>query len=66
VLVSEGFDMQTAALLRTAVVNDKTSNAKNLFHEELSTRLEEIPAFRDFQANLAARILDQIKSRMHQ
>jgi hypothetical protein len=59
VIVSESFDTQTAAQLREAVLSEKDSTAKST-QEELGMRLEEFPAFRDFQANLGARILDQI------
>lgn len=65
VIVSESFDAQTAAHLRGIVLNASDATAQSMSQEELSTRLEEFPAFRDFQANLTARILDQIKSRMH-
>jgi len=66
VIISESFDLQTAAQLRGAVLNQKTSTTQILPQKELCIRLEQIPAFRDFQANLGARIFDQTKYRMHQ
>jgi hypothetical protein len=66
VMISEGFDIQTAAQFRAAVLNEKPSTAHIVPQKEISTRLEDFSAFRDFQANLGARILDQIKRRMHQ
>jgi len=64
VVVSESFDVQIASQLREAVLSEKISTAEST-QQELGTRLEDFPAFREFQVNLGSRILDQI-NRLHQ
>jgi hypothetical protein len=57
VVISESFDVSTAAKLRDAVRDDATAvHAENVQQEEIGMRLSEIPAFREFQAAIANRI----------
>ena len=64
VIISESLDMETAAQLREAVLRGKIS-AAHISQKELCIRLEQFPAFRVFQANLGARIFDQINHRIN-
>jgi hypothetical protein len=50
VIISESFDSATAAKLLSAVRNGKSGiHAENLGLNEFSSRLDELPAFRDFE-----------------
>ena len=59
-VISEGFDEHTAAQLRNAVLDKNTEHSAEVFGpEELSLRLYWLPAFRDFQAALQNRVLQE-------
>ena len=61
VIISESFDSATAAKLCAAVREDNVgAHADNLGQDELNLRLYELPAFRDFQAAIGARIAQEI------
>jgi len=61
VIVSEGFDTQTASKLRTALRDRMgAAHAENLPQEEIGFRLLEIPAFRAFAEKIGKRVRDEM------
>lgn len=59
VIVSESFDVATAAKLRTALRDDNSAtHAGNLPQEEIGLRLFEIPAFQAFAREIGKRVAD--------
>jgi hypothetical protein len=61
VIISESFDSTTAAKLVSAVREASTdTHAQLIPQDELSLRLYELPAFRDFQANIQLRIAEEL------
>jgi hypothetical protein len=66
VIVSESFDAATAAQLSNAVrgagpeERAEDRRTEELYEDELSLRLSELPAFRAFQADLKAKILQEM------
>jgi len=64
VLVSESLDQTTATKLRDAIRSGSGDvHAENLRHDELNTRLYDLPSFSAFQAQIGEKILSEIKAR---
>lgn len=64
-MISESFDEITAGKLRDAMLDKSAEQRANLLEpEELSLRLYDLPAFREFQAGLQMRILDAAATRL--
>ena len=63
VIVSESFDVTTAAKLRGVVREGNTAvHAENFPQKELGFRLYEIPAFREFELTVGQRIAEEMLS----
>ena len=61
VIVSEGFDSETAAKLSSTIrTAPRERRAANLPQEELSMRLYDLPAFREWQGQIRDEILQEI------
>lgn len=65
-VISESFDETTAGKLRNALLDKSSEQSADLTEpEELSVRLYELPAFREFQTRLENRILDATFTEAH-
>jgi hypothetical protein len=66
-VISESFDETTAGKLRDAVLDKTTEQSADMLEpQELSLRLYQLPAFREFQLRLGAQIADASVIRFRQ
>jgi hypothetical protein len=65
VVISESFDLTTAAKLRNAVLDNTDAQANYLQNDELSLRLEALPGFAAFQEVVGQNILEEVQSQLN-
>lgn len=64
-IISESFDETTAGKLRDAMLDKSTEQSADLIQsQELSLRLYDLPAFREFQARLGAQVVEAATTRL--